>query len=36
MEETFRHDDGKHKLDIEAICVTVQYQMDLGSPLFSV
>jgi hypothetical protein len=33
---TFRHDDKKHKLAVEAVCVMVQYQMDNGYPLFAV
>jgi hypothetical protein len=33
---TFHHDDQKHKWAMEAVCVTVQYQMENGSPLFYV
>jgi hypothetical protein len=35
--ETYRHDIKiKHKLAFEAVVVTVQYQMDNGSPIFDV
>ena len=34
--ETFRHDYGLHQFAFEAVVVIVQYQMDNGSPIFSV
>jgi hypothetical protein len=36
LSETFRHGFDKHKFVFEAVAVTVQYQMDNGSPIFSV
>ena len=40
LNQTFRHGQGKlfekHKTVVEAVAVTVQYQMDNGSPLFEV
>jgi hypothetical protein len=33
--QTFRHGIDKHKFVFEAIVVTVQYQMDNGSPIFA-
>jgi hypothetical protein len=40
LNQTFRHGQGhlfeKHKLVLEAVAVTVQYQLDNGSPLFEV
>jgi len=35
LSETFRHGE-KHKFAFEAVAVTVQYQMDNGSPLYDV
>lgn len=32
----FRHGVDKHKHAFEAICVTLQYAMDLGEPVFDV
>lgn len=32
----FRHSEDKQKLAFYAVCVTVQYQMDNGSPIFDV
>jgi hypothetical protein len=32
----FRHGADKHKYAFEAICVTLQYAMDLGEPIFDV
>ena len=32
----YKHDVDKHKFVFQAICVTVQYQMDNGSPIFDV
>lgn len=34
MSDTFHHQNEKHKFVFEAVCVTCQYQMDHGSPLF--
>jgi hypothetical protein len=34
--ETFQHGFNRHKFVFEAVAVTVQYQMDNGSPIFSV
>ena len=36
LQHTFRHGEKKHKLVFEALCVTVQYQMENGSPVFEV
>ena len=36
LSETFRHGFDKHKFVFEAIAVTVQYQIENGSPLFDV
>lgn len=36
LSEKFRHPIDKHKLVFEAVVVTVQYQMDNGSPIFAV
>jgi hypothetical protein len=36
LQDTFRHSMDKHKTCFEAVCVIVQYQMDNGSPIFSV
>ena len=36
LSETFRHTKEKHKDAFEAVCVTVQYQMDNGSPIYHV
>lgn len=36
LKQIFRHSIDKHKLAFEAVCVTVQYQMDNGAPLFDV
>lgn len=33
---TFRHSREQHKMAFEAVCVTVQYQMDNGSPIYQV
>jgi hypothetical protein len=32
----FRHGVAKHKAAFEAVCVTLQYAMDLGEPSFDV
>jgi hypothetical protein len=32
----FRHGVAKHKAAFEAVCVTLQYAMDLGEPIFAV
>ena len=32
----FRHGVAKHKAAFEAVCVTLQYAMDLGEPIFNV
>jgi hypothetical protein len=32
----FRHGVAKHKAAFEAVCVTLQYAMDLGEPIFDV
>ena len=34
LDNRFRHGEEKHKTVFEAMCVIVQYQMELGSPLF--
>jgi hypothetical protein len=34
LSETFRRHGEKHKFAFEAVAVTVQYQMDNGSPLY--
>lgn len=34
LDERFRHGVNKHQVAFEAVCVIVQYQMELGSPLF--
>ena len=34
LSDTYKHSKEKHKYVFEAIAVTVQYQMDNGSPLF--
>jgi hypothetical protein len=36
LKETFEHAQDLHKCVFEAVCVIVQYQMENGSPLFSV
>jgi hypothetical protein len=36
LQQTFRHHVDKQKLELEAICVIVQYQIDNGSPIFDV
>jgi hypothetical protein len=36
LADTFTHGWDKHKLAFEAVVITVQYQMDHGSPIFSV
>jgi hypothetical protein len=36
LADTFTHGWDKHKIAFEAVLVTVQYQMDNGSPIFSV
>ena len=36
LDERFRHQLKKHKVAVEAVCVIVQYQLENGSPLFSV
>ena len=36
LSQCFRHDLKKHKVALEAIAVTIQYQMDLGDELFQV
>jgi hypothetical protein len=36
LSQTFRHGIDKHKLVFEAVCVTVQYQMDNGRPILDV
>lgn len=36
LSQCFKHDVDKHIFVFEAICVTVQYQMDNGSPIFDV
>lgn len=36
LENTFCHSISKHKLAFEAICVTVQYQMEHDLPIFDV
>jgi hypothetical protein len=36
LENTFRQSMDNHKLAFEAVCVTVQYQMDHGAGLFEV
>ena len=36
LEQTFKHGIKKHQYALEAICVTVQYQMDNGSALYAV
>jgi hypothetical protein len=33
--QAFRHGFDKHKFVFEAVVVTVQYQMDDGSPIFA-
>jgi hypothetical protein len=35
LSDTFRHGVDMHKLALEAVCVTVQYQMDNGSEIFA-
>jgi hypothetical protein len=32
----FQHGADKHKYAFEAVCVTLQYAMDLGEPIFDV
>lgn len=34
LEQMFRHSVDKHKQAFEAVCVTVQYQMDNGAVLY--
>jgi len=34
LSNTFRHKQDKHKHAFEAVCVTIQYQMENGNPLF--
>lgn len=36
MAETFNKGIDKHRACFEAVCVIVQYQLELGSPLFDV
>lgn len=36
LSETFRHGFDNHKFALEAVCVTVQYQMDNGSEIYAV
>ena len=36
LDERFRHGIAKHHICFEAVCVIVQYQLENGSPLFSV
>jgi hypothetical protein len=36
LSRTFTHGWDKHKLAFEAVVVTVQYQMENGSPIFCV
>jgi hypothetical protein len=36
LSDTYHHNPDKHVLIFEAVCVTVQYQMDNGSKLFDV
>jgi hypothetical protein len=36
LADTFTHGWVKHKIAFEAVVITVQYQMDHGSPIFSV
>jgi len=36
LSQCFKHDLDLHRFVFEAICVTVQYQMDNGSPIFDV
>lgn len=36
LSQTFRHGINKHKMAFEAVCVTVQYQMDNGSRIYDV
>ena len=36
LSDTFRHGFDKHKFVFEAVVVIVQYQMDNGSPIYSV
>jgi hypothetical protein len=36
LSDTFRHSTDIHKFAFEAVCVTVQYQMDNGSPIYAV
>ena len=36
LSETFEYGFTKHELVLHAVAVTVQYQMDLGSPIFDV
>ena len=36
LSETFEYGFKKHKIVVHAVAVTVQYQMDLGSPIYEV
>ncbi|KAI2492569.1 hypothetical protein MHU86_21990 [Fragilaria crotonensis] len=36
LDQRFRHGMDKHKVCFEAVCVIVQYQLELGSPLFDI
>jgi len=36
LDNRFRHTIAQHKTVFEAICVIVQYQMELGEPLFDI
>lgn len=36
LQDTFRHSEDQHRMAMEAVCVTVQYQMDNGSPIYEV
>ena len=36
LNQTFHHSWEKHQLVFEAVCVTIQYQMENGSPIFDI
>jgi len=36
LKECFHHDKDKHESVFRAVCVIVQYAMDLGEPVFDV
>jgi hypothetical protein len=36
LRNLFRHGMAKHKMAVEAICVTLQYQMEMGSELYDI